>query len=115
MHQSLLQSNPFATQSIMPPRLYLFSGRSAALRFNSSHHAAKPALCKPSQQRWITADEKPLPTAEQPKDPNQEQLPHVSEEAAAVDKTMGERGPDLEQGTPVQDVGLLGISIRLIC
>jgi len=64
----------------------------------------KPALCKASQQRWITAEEKPLPTTEQPKGPNQEQLPHVSEEAAAVDKTMGGTGPEIEQGTPVQEV-----------
>lgn len=33
-----------------------------------------------------------------------EQLPHVSEEAAAVSKTMGEGGPSVEQGTPVQEV-----------
>jgi small subunit ribosomal protein S7 len=88
----------------MPPRLYLFSARSASLRTQSSRYAAKPALGNLSPQRWITADEKPLPTAEQPKGPNQEQLPHVSEEAAAVDKTMGEEGPDIGQGTPVQDV-----------
>jgi small subunit ribosomal protein S7 len=88
----------------MPPRLYLFSARSASLRTQSSRHAAKPTLGKLSQQRWITAEEKPLPTAEHPKGPNQEQLPHVSEEAAAVDKTMGGEGPDIGQGTPVQDV-----------
>ena len=36
--------------------------------------------------------------------PNQAQLPHVSEEAAATSKIQGEKGPDLEQGTPVQEV-----------
>ncbi|KAL9053117.1 MAG: hypothetical protein Q9162_004981 [Coniocarpon cinnabarinum] len=33
-----------------------------------------------------------------------EQLPHVSEEAAAMSKSMGESGPAVDQGTPVQDV-----------
>ena len=33
-----------------------------------------------------------------------EQLPHVSEEAAATSKSMGESGPQIEQGTPIQDV-----------
>ena len=36
--------------------------------------------------------------------PNQEQLPHVSEEAAATSKIQGDEGPDLSQGTPVQEV-----------
>ena len=47
------------------------------------------------------------PTAQSnvdPKGPNMEQLPHVTEEAAAVSKSMGESGPSVEQGTPVQDV-----------
>ena len=53
----------------------------------------------------ITADEKPLPEAEHSgKGPNQDQLPHVSEEAAATGKITGEGGPDVEQGTPVQEV-----------
>lgn len=36
--------------------------------------------------------------------PNMDQLPHVSEEAAASSKTMGEQGPDISQGTPVGEV-----------
>ncbi len=60
--------------------------------------------------RSITADEKPLPVAEdQGKGPNQEQLPHVSEEAAATGKITGEGGPDLEQGTPVQEVSIWSV------
>lgn len=31
-------------------------------------------------------------------------LPHVSEEQAALDKSMGNTPPDIEQGTPVQEV-----------
>lgn len=88
----------------MPPRLYLSSARSTSIRTQPSARAARPVSCKLAQKRWITADEKPLPTAEQPKGPNQEQLPHVSEEAAAIDKITGEEGPDLNQGTPVQEV-----------
>lgn len=89
----------------MPPRLYPLSAWPVNLRTQAGCRAVESALYyKPLQQRWITINNKPLPTAEHPKGPNQEQLPHVSEEAAAVDKTMGKKGPDIEQGTPVQDV-----------
>jgi len=40
----------------------------------------------------------------EPKGPNTDQAPHVSEEAAATSKIMGTEGPDVTQGTPVQDV-----------
>lgn len=36
--------------------------------------------------------------------PNMDQLPHVSEESAAMSKSMGTKGPQLEQGTPVGEV-----------
>lgn len=62
-------------------------------------------LCLRLQRRSITADEKPLPEKGTPEaGPNQEQLPHVSEEAAATGRITGEGGPDIEQGTPVQEV-----------
>lgn len=48
-----------------------------------------------------------MPEAEQSKGPNQDQLPHVSEEAAAVGGVTGEGGPDLDQSTPVSEVGFL--------
>lgn len=32
-------------------------------------------------------------------------LPHVTEEQAALDKATGGTPPDIEQGTPVQEVG----------
>jgi small subunit ribosomal protein S7 len=45
------------------------------------------------------------PVSEIPKGPNQEQLPHVSEEAAAMGEVTGEAPPDIEEhGTPVQEV-----------
>ena len=90
----------------MPPRLYLFSGgRSLAIL------GSKPAASQgPAYQRirCITANEKPLPESEQPKatGPNQDQLPHVSEEASAIAEITGEEGPQIDQGTPVQEVGL---------
>lgn len=63
-------------------------------------------LCLRLQKRSITADEKPLPKVDKPSPgPNQDQLPHVSEEAAATSKIKGETGPEIEQGTPVQEVG----------
>ncbi|KAG8531082.1 uncharacterized protein KY384_004439 [Bacidia gigantensis] len=68
------------------------------------HFTAVPGI-RPHTRRGITSDDKPLPEAEKgSKGPNQEQLPHVSEEAAATSKVTGEEGPDLEQGTPVQEV-----------
>lgn len=63
-----------------------------------------PLCLRPQQRRNITADEKPLPESEQPKGPNQDQLPHVSEEAATTGKITGEGGPEIEQGSPVQEV-----------
>jgi small subunit ribosomal protein S7 len=39
---------------------------------------------------------------------NESQLPHVTEEAAAIDKVTGNTPPDIEQGTPVQEVSFHG-------
>ena len=42
-----------------------------------------------------------------------ENAPHVTEEQAALDKTMGETPPDIEgQGTPVQEVRINHSDIR---
>lgn len=61
--------------------------------------------------RPITSDEKPLPKKDESgPGPNQDQLPHVSEEAAATGKITGEGGPEVEQGTPVQEVRWLCLS-----
>jgi hypothetical protein len=51
--------------------------------------------------------------SEPPKGPTQDPLPHVSEEAAAIDKILsgkkcdggGPGTPELQQGTPVDEVG----------
>ncbi len=71
-------------------------------------HYQVPIGLRITQQRSITADEKPLPEADQQgPGPNQEQLPHVSEEAAATGKITGEGGPEIDYGTPVQEVGII--------
>jgi small subunit ribosomal protein S7 len=91
----------------MPPPLRLLqAGRSIAIRSRGSRPTSYPIpLClRLPQKRTITADEKPLPEAEQNPGPNQEQLPHVSEEAATTARITGEGGPEIEQGTPVQEV-----------
>ncbi|KAI4192166.1 MAG: hypothetical protein LQ346_004437 [Caloplaca aetnensis] len=90
----------------MPPRLQLFrSGRSIIVVSRASQQTQQPLCLRFSPRRNITADEKPLPTAENTESgPNESQLPHVSEEAAAMGKITGEGGPEIEQGTPVQEI-----------
>jgi hypothetical protein len=51
-----------------------------------------------------SSSSKHLPISENQKGPNTEQLPHISEETASVAKIMGRNGPDLSQGTMVQEV-----------
>lgn len=91
----------------MPPRLPLPRiGRAIPFRQRPSISRLDNTSCqRPAPSRSITANEKPLPIAEeQSKGPNQDQLPHVSEEAAVTGQITGEGGPDLDQGTPVQEV-----------
>ena len=91
----------------MPPRLQLFASRSVVLRTKSRVvQGSAPAL----HHRYASDKAKDLPIAGTPKGPNQEQLPHVSEEAAAMAEVTGETAPDIEaHGTPVQEVSLGGI------
>ena len=87
----------------MPPRLYLFSGRSVAHRMRAS--TSKTSVVASVQQRFLADGAKDTSAVEQPRGPNQDQLPHVSEEAAALGEVMGETTPEIEeQGTPVQEV-----------
>jgi small subunit ribosomal protein S7 len=46
----------------------------------------------------------PKAEGEQPVGPNMQQQEHVSEEAAKMAKITGGEGPDIGQGTPVQEV-----------
>lgn len=56
----------------------------------------------PSQLRLYS--ESKLPAADRSKREDAKPIEHVSEEAAAISKTMGEQGPDLSQGTPIEEV-----------
>lgn len=69
-----------------------------------------------SQRLYSSKSEKNIPEqSEQPKGPTQDVLPHVSQEAEAIDKIMhGKKcdgnapgSPELEQGTPIDEVSLL--------
>ena len=71
-----------------------------------------------SRRSYSSKPEKDIPEkVEQPKGPTQDILPHVSEEAAAIDKIMhGKKcdgsapgSPELEQGTPIEEVRLYAI------
>ncbi|KAL8827806.1 MAG: hypothetical protein Q9191_002963 [Dirinaria sp. TL-2023a] len=90
----------------MRPKLHLFSPRQySAVRARVPRYQA-PLPLHIASRRYITADEKPLPKAEEGEaGPNETQLPHVSEEAAATGEITGEGGPEIEeQGTPVQEI-----------
>lgn len=91
----------------MQPRLHLFRARRPTMSIVRISHQGQPSLClRLAPQRSITSDEKPLPKADEgAPGPNQEQLPHVSEEAASMSKITGGGGPEIEeQGTPVDEV-----------
>ena len=84
----------------MPPRISFLSTRAIAFRTRRvvPQKRAAPSL----QQRFASDDATKAPGSE---GPNMNNAPHVSEEQAAMDKTMGETPPDIEgQGTPVQEV-----------
>ncbi|TKA79957.1 hypothetical protein B0A49_02175 [Cryomyces minteri] len=95
----------------MPPRLnLLLTPRVIAYRSKPAvgvwraQHASKPqpTICA---VRGFADKSTDLPVSEDDKGPNTDPgAPHVSEEAAAMAKVTGGSGPDLEQGTPVQEV-----------
>jgi small subunit ribosomal protein S7 len=64
----------------------------------------------------MNSSSSPRPEEEQPKGPNEDHLPHVSKEAAQTDRIVGEKcdgntpgSPELEQGTPVDEVSPLDV------
>ena len=90
----------------MPPRLYFLSiSRTIAFRPKAPVSAWRNG--------WTTrisplcrnfADSKDPPTAGRSKNLDTQPLPHVSEEAAEAADIMGSMGPEIEQGTPVEEV-----------
>ena len=94
----------------MRPRIQLLSStRSISIRSKVTEiSASRVPLCYRLQQRRnITADEKPLPESDQVKGPNEDQLPHISQEEAAIGEITGEGGPDVGQSSPVEEVRTL--------
>lgn len=94
----------------MPPRLNLLAApRSLALRPRAAPrqwHATRIAAA-PSTVRRCYADDaskKDLPESQDQKGPNTETLPHVTEEARDMAKMRKMPPPEVEQGTPVDEV-----------
>lgn len=85
----------------MPPRLCFLRPCSIPVRAIPAKRVAGKLV--PLHRRGYTSDAEKTPP-EQPVGPNQDVLPHVSEEAAQTGNITGEGGPDLGQGTPVQEV-----------
>jgi small subunit ribosomal protein S7 len=94
----------------MPPRLNLLAvPRAFPIRSRAPIERWRPVtipqLCTP-RNRGYADSTKDLPISPDNKGPNTEQsaIPHVSEEAAAMKKSMGETPPELEQGTPIEEI-----------
>jgi small subunit ribosomal protein S7 len=66
----------------------------------------RPAVYRSYANNASTNDHNYLPKAENQEGtgPNMQQAEHVSEEAAKMAKMQGGEGPDMSQGTPVQEV-----------
>ncbi|KAF2460551.1 ribosomal protein S7 domain-containing protein [Lineolata rhizophorae] len=101
----------------MPPRLLFRAARPIALHYRPrpatpfAWRAGEFAKCATQSQcsrRTYAADsksdDKDLPKSLDAKGPNTDPLPDISSEAAKTAEIMGVEGPDVEQGTPVQEV-----------
>lgn len=72
--------------------------------FRIRPQVSKRKLLPLVRTRLASNDSKPAAVPPSTKGPDEDQLPHVSQEQAELDKSMGKTPPDLEQGTPIQDV-----------
>lgn len=97
----------------MPPRLNI-SALSRSIAFRPKPQVQWPARSAlrvaPSHARTY-ADAPPYadqnaPAQDRSQNPSSEPIEHVSEEAAKTAQIMGEEGPDVNQGTPVEDVSV---------
>lgn len=90
----------------MPPRLNI-ANLTRPIAFRPKPRVQWPARSSmglaPSQCR-LYSDAKETPAADRSKRVDAKPIEHVSEEKAAVAQAMGEQGPDLSQGTPVEEV-----------
>lgn len=93
----------------MPPRLNVL-GLARAIPYRPKVQAQwlpQPATrLAPKQTRTYSdaKDEDKVPAADRSKRLDAKPLGHVSEEASAMADITGGEGPDLSQGTPVQDI-----------
>lgn len=103
------RANAFRSHTTMPPRVRLCAN-CASLPFRprlANKISQSPAQASALQSWRAFADaakDKGLQVSQDGKGPNTDQLPHVSEEAAVTGKITGGGGPDLSQGTPVEEV-----------
>lgn len=98
----------------MSPRLNLFTARKAIPIFRqpSVHNASLNVTARlGGLNRRYNSDDAKHPKTATRMGPTEDQLPHVSEEAAAMEKIMGDKkcdgtpaSPELEQGTPISEV-----------
>lgn len=87
----------------MPPRIKFFGVRlTSYVRPRLPVSICQPAVGQIASRRGYAEDKSSKPAT----DPNQDTLGHVSEEAADIDRITGETPPNIEQGTPVQEVCL---------
>lgn len=88
----------------MPPRLN-FSAFTRSIALRPKNQVQWPARCAlrvaPSQSRTYADD---APAQDRSHKPSSQPIEHVSEEAAKTAQIMGEKGPDVNQGTPIEDV-----------
>lgn len=100
----------------MPPRIDFFAAsrpltyRPKAL--NCPRRAQQALKTLPASCRGF-ANSNDLPIAEGAEGPNTDTLPHVSEEAAAINEITGKGGPEIEQGTPVQEVRVYQMPVEV--
>ena len=92
--------------SVINPTPWL---RTCALRPRRPNVLLRPVIGvkRPAGGRTYADTNRPDKLPEAPpgqKGPNTQQQEHVSEEAAKMAKIQGKEGPDVEQGTPVQEV-----------
>ncbi|RPB04007.1 ribosomal protein S7 [Choiromyces venosus 120613-1] len=85
----------------MPPRTIFI--RPYTLRILPRYTSLTPRL-NLALIRNFTSKDTPPPIPSKPLGPNQDVLPHVSEEAAITADIMGGESPALEQGTPIGEM-----------
>ncbi|RHZ59384.1 mitochondrial 37S ribosomal protein uS7m, partial [Aspergillus thermomutatus] len=109
----------------MPPRINLFTTGKAlpAFRPTSSAISSRFSITRPHaastvqgfnpvqpQRRWNSTKSDEKDDLNRPKGPTEDALPHVSEEAAQMDRILhggkyeAAASPELEQGTPVAEI-----------